>query len=688
MQPTPRQSGIIITFYSYKGGTGRTMALANTACLLSRHLANNPQRALMLDWDLEAPGLHKFFTKELDETESRPGIIDYFHTLKQRLEETEELYPKLTEPDGWKVLNDILPLDDYLTKDMLPGIDFIKAGKMDADYATLVRSFNWVEFYEKFELAIEVFRDLLINKYAYALIDSRTGLNDTSGICTMLLPEKLVAVFTPNEQSLEGVIDLVKRALPYRQASRDFRPLAVFPLPSRIELAEKDLRSSWRKRYQSDFEEVFRLIYDAQECELTPYFNEVQLPHMSYYAYGESVAVWEERSEALSLSRAYEEFFRRLIELDVAWAQLDNTQVDSTPLVVRRTAGATIEYIDFDLKFEEISSGNHIVSAHSFIGGGWRKWQLPALPPFSKTRGRVLTDSGQKLFNAIFQDRIEDIYNKCLRGLKRHQQICIKIDVSNQGKINEIPWELLFDPMRGPLVLFDTPIVRYILPRPLSNQELIAPRTLKVLLTSAAPQPLEPIDFELETKHIQDALAYLGKDVEITIEPHLSERKLRELLQNQRFHIWHFAGHSGVDDQGWASRLFLEDDKGNIETIAAPNLGFMLSGSFLRLVVFSAPSNAATASNLFFSIVPTLIQARIPAVVMMQEPISIKATHAFIDSFYHELARGLPIEACMTEARKAIANATSFSQPDWACPILYTGAPVKNLLNLPRSSTT
>ena len=48
--------GEIVTFYSYKGGTGRTMALANIAWLL----ACNGYQVLTIDWDLEAPGLHRF----------------------------------------------------------------------------------------------------------------------------------------------------------------------------------------------------------------------------------------------------------------------------------------------------------------------------------------------------------------------------------------------------------------------------------------------------------------------------------------------------------------------------------------------------------------------------------------------------------------------------------------------------
>ena len=49
--------GNIITFYSYKGGTGRSMALANVSYLL----ASWGYKVLLVDWDLEAPGLHNFF---------------------------------------------------------------------------------------------------------------------------------------------------------------------------------------------------------------------------------------------------------------------------------------------------------------------------------------------------------------------------------------------------------------------------------------------------------------------------------------------------------------------------------------------------------------------------------------------------------------------------------------------------
>jgi len=71
--------GQIVTFYSYKGGTGRSMALANVAWIL----AANGRRVLIADWDLESPGLHRFFRPFLDpRVGGRPGIIDFIRTYE------------------------------------------------------------------------------------------------------------------------------------------------------------------------------------------------------------------------------------------------------------------------------------------------------------------------------------------------------------------------------------------------------------------------------------------------------------------------------------------------------------------------------------------------------------------------------------------------------------------------------
>lgn len=298
-----------------------------------------------MDWDLEAPGLQRYFAEKasLPENADRPGVINYFAELNKRLESEPGLLEMLVEDESGQALHEAFPLDAYLTRDVVPGADLIKAGRLDADYAQLVSTFNWIEFYKKYGTLLNVFRSWLELNYAFTLIDSRTGFNDISGVCTMLMPEKLVTVFTPNRQNVYGVLDLAERAVNYRRASADFRPLSVFPLPSRIDNAELELRKDWREEYQKAFEFRLRNIYQLETCDLSDYFDKIQLPHVSYYAYGEEIALLKEkRSDDLSLSGAYEKFFKRLTERETAWDTSEEAEPieEKFPVVIPRSAPA------------------------------------------------------------------------------------------------------------------------------------------------------------------------------------------------------------------------------------------------------------------------------------------------------------------------------------------------------------
>jgi MinD-like ATPase involved in chromosome partitioning or flagellar assembly len=66
----------VVTFYSWKGGVGRSFALANVGV----QLALSGMRVLLIDWDLEAPGLERYF---LAETQGRSDafILRYCQML-------------------------------------------------------------------------------------------------------------------------------------------------------------------------------------------------------------------------------------------------------------------------------------------------------------------------------------------------------------------------------------------------------------------------------------------------------------------------------------------------------------------------------------------------------------------------------------------------------------------------------
>ena len=307
--------GQVITFYSYKGGTGRTMALANVAALLSQRDA----KVLVMDWDLEAPGAHRFLQPHDDSLDERPGLIELL------TEAAGAGLGELDEPSTfWGPL-----LDRHALATTIEGVELIRAGRYsDDEYPARVNTFDWAAVHASTPTFFRDFAQATATRYDYVLIDSRTGVTDTSGICTMILPERLVVVFTPNHQSVSGAARQAEQAVRYRSRSNDLRPLMVFPLASRVELADDALRRRWRQGdsdhdlegYQPLFERLLSSVYELGACDLTAYFDEVQVQHSTRFAYGEDVAVLHESaSDRLSLARSYTSFVTVLVRAAGPW---------------------------------------------------------------------------------------------------------------------------------------------------------------------------------------------------------------------------------------------------------------------------------------------------------------------------------------------------------------------------------
>jgi len=342
------RDGRIVTFYSYKGGTGRTMAAVNVAYLLARgHAASEPCSVLVIDWDLEAPGVPKYLPAV---RRDHRGLIDFFFALRARLDDGAsgaQLYAAMAAADSGvsedlstrrellvHALDAAVPLLDYVQYDVGDPssggrLAVLSSGEDGDDYATRVTTFDWPGFFAKYPAVFAALRERLSSAFDYVIVDSRTGVTDASGICSVLLPERLVCVFTPNRQSLEGGISMVKRALTHRRSSSlDPRPLVVYPLPSRVEMSETKLREEWRVEYQSAFEETFEHCYDQEDCSLTHYFDEMKVHHRSDYAYGEKIAVLSERDEEASLARVFRKFASWLASGEVPWG---DSPVEASP---------------------------------------------------------------------------------------------------------------------------------------------------------------------------------------------------------------------------------------------------------------------------------------------------------------------------------------------------------------------
>jgi hypothetical protein len=290
-------NGEVITFFSYKGGTGRTMALANVAWIL----ASQGKRVLTVDWDLDSPGLHKFFHPFLDADlfSATDGVIDILEDYARAATHAVD------RPDDWHLrYARVLPHAVSL-KWPFPGkgtLDIISAGRPGSSYSNTLSRLHWDNFYHRLGggLLFAAMREDMRRNYDYTLIDSRTGLSDIAGICTVRFPDTVVNCFTLSSQSIEGA-STVARSI--EELSGD-RAIRIFPVPMRVEDGEQSKLENGRvlartrfAGYPSGF---------SQEAQQR-YWGEIEIPYKPFYAYEETLSTFgDEPRVTYSLLSAYE----------------------------------------------------------------------------------------------------------------------------------------------------------------------------------------------------------------------------------------------------------------------------------------------------------------------------------------------------------------------------------------------
>lgn len=311
---TGKRDGRIVTFYSYKGGTGRSMALANVAWLV----AAAGKRVLMIDWDLEAPGLHRYVHPFLDDPDltSSEGVIDYVISYVEEASAKapgENLDPKWFAPYA-NITRFAIPLDYEFPNG--GSLDFIPAGKQGPAYAGHVNSFNWGDFYLHLggRAVLKEAAERIRERYDFTFIDSRTGVSDTSGICTVELPDAVAVCFTLNMQSVRGAAGAA-RSMQDQRPPGD--PLTLFPVAMRVESAEKIKTDVVRKYAQGRF---LPLMSDppVAEADREKYWLDVEVPQIAFYAFEEQLAYFlDPATQVTGVLGAMKRLVWRLTGVDV-----------------------------------------------------------------------------------------------------------------------------------------------------------------------------------------------------------------------------------------------------------------------------------------------------------------------------------------------------------------------------------
>lgn len=238
-----------VTFYSFKGGVGRSMALVNVAGIL----AGRGFRVLVIDLDLEAPGV-SYLARAQHTTEVRcPGFVDLLSDAVQRGTEADlfalsptEVVDRYTAP---------YTIEAQLQSYEGGELRILPAGLLDDTYQNRLDALGLPALYQQGwgKPLVAAFKRILQEsaRFDLVLVDSRTGFSDESGICTRDLADALVIVMGLNRQNVEGTASFLG-ALRGAGIDKPFR-VVLSPVPNgedelleeRERVAETKLHEAW-----------------------------------------------------------------------------------------------------------------------------------------------------------------------------------------------------------------------------------------------------------------------------------------------------------------------------------------------------------------------------------------------------------------------------------------------------------
>lgn len=175
----------VVTFYSYKGGMGRTTTLVAYAL----HCAINlNKKVVILDCDFEAPGYLNFFN--LHQKGNKNGVVEYL--LDKKFDKSVEVSDYCYE------------LEEVPNLRIMPAGDLAQSAEVNYYVEALAKL-----DYTKTTLIVKDFNNLLLSiekelKPDIILIDSRTGFSDVFDFTALKLSDLIVSFFGSSEQTRPG----------------------------------------------------------------------------------------------------------------------------------------------------------------------------------------------------------------------------------------------------------------------------------------------------------------------------------------------------------------------------------------------------------------------------------------------------------------------------------------------------
>jgi len=283
---------IYATFYSVRGGVGRSTALGYAAQIL----ASKGRRVVCVDFDLEAPGLASLFGVDGEVREGQ-GVLPLLISIDRN-----------EAPDASKHLIKIPKSDELYC---------LPAGLPNAEYARLLQFIQPTAWYAEERNPLRELVDIISNKLPFkpdvVMFDSRTGISEISAPLLFELADIAVIVFFPHPQAQNANKEVVRALMASKTARKvDGRNLTpeprflVSPIPSsripEVVTRYRSRSSEWVSDWLAESAPRLPLLADsvADTVHFIPYREDIAtsdsvLGNSDVWRDYEPVAEWIER---------------------------------------------------------------------------------------------------------------------------------------------------------------------------------------------------------------------------------------------------------------------------------------------------------------------------------------------------------------------------------------------------------
>lgn len=225
---TPDKNQKLVSFYSFKGGIGRTTTMIMTAISLARR----GKRVMLIDFDLESPGIAGFFPQEYL---PKYGLLDFLveHSMHQ------------TKEDQFQIDEYIYSVGELCQATsaggeiyVMPACGIVLKEHPELYLKSMMRCDFNLPLYSGDQTPIDLLLSELAKTYApdIILIDTNSGINQTGGITLTRYSDLALLFFYGSQQNIDGM----KIVLPHMKEAKVPFLLVNAKVPCNQELAKID----------------------------------------------------------------------------------------------------------------------------------------------------------------------------------------------------------------------------------------------------------------------------------------------------------------------------------------------------------------------------------------------------------------------------------------------------------------